>query len=414
MLLLVPAVNIFLSKHQYLTIQSEHHCSLPVNVIEINLWGRDRNLNVHLMKMLFDFSLSRDARRDVSIDMETEEEWEAISFNPNQPLIAQKVPLPHSHSLTHSLVHSLWASDGRGSVFGFFPRAVCLYRWQVVCWHADGGSGGGASTSPGCWLAVPALDISSWPTCSPYTYSSSCASPVHCSKVRRCLSVCCIKHGMTHMPAKDAVNVTRKVKENLWHHWIHIKNVQITCFYYAELCLNNCQSSLKGTVHPKISSFGVSRSVLEVSVVMSCDDGASILELKAPKPLLENSTATFVSSWIMNQFKTTELTSWRTISFMYHCAEQTVYLLVGVRQMVVFLKVWKTIKAGFGKFEKNLNFYLFILIFPGILVKKFNIRVLRLGCKIRVFPQILTLSFLRIPTFVLKTLIIVRKVFFKS
>lgn len=79
-----------------------------------------RSLNIHVMKMLFDFSLSRDARRDVSIDMETEDEWEAISFNPNQPLIAQKVPLPLPHSSPPSLVvvpsldssHVLFVSTG--------------------------------------------------------------------------------------------------------------------------------------------------------------------------------------------------------------------------------------------------------------------------------------------------------------
>lgn len=41
-------------------------------------------------------SLSRDAQRDFSIDMEAEEEWEAVSLNPNQPLLTQKV----FHSLT--------------------------------------------------------------------------------------------------------------------------------------------------------------------------------------------------------------------------------------------------------------------------------------------------------------------------
>lgn len=36
-------------------------------------------------------SLSRDNQRDFSIEMETEEEWEALSLNPNQPLITRKV-----------------------------------------------------------------------------------------------------------------------------------------------------------------------------------------------------------------------------------------------------------------------------------------------------------------------------------
>ncbi|XP_029701942.1 golgin subfamily B member 1-like [Takifugu rubripes] len=36
-------------------------------------------------------SLSRDAQRDVSIDMDTEEEWGAASLDPSQPLMAQKV-----------------------------------------------------------------------------------------------------------------------------------------------------------------------------------------------------------------------------------------------------------------------------------------------------------------------------------
>lgn len=38
-----------------------------------------------------DSSLSRDTQRDFSIEMEPEEEWEAISLNPNQPLITRKV-----------------------------------------------------------------------------------------------------------------------------------------------------------------------------------------------------------------------------------------------------------------------------------------------------------------------------------
>ncbi|XP_065808641.1 golgin subfamily B member 1-like [Labrus bergylta] len=36
-------------------------------------------------------SLSRDSQRDFSIEMETEEEWDALSLNPNQPLITRKV-----------------------------------------------------------------------------------------------------------------------------------------------------------------------------------------------------------------------------------------------------------------------------------------------------------------------------------
>ncbi|KAK5873582.1 hypothetical protein PBY51_018613 [Eleginops maclovinus] len=36
-------------------------------------------------------SLSRDSPRDFNIEMETEEEWEALSLNPNQPLITRKV-----------------------------------------------------------------------------------------------------------------------------------------------------------------------------------------------------------------------------------------------------------------------------------------------------------------------------------
>ncbi|XP_037551019.1 golgin subfamily B member 1 [Nematolebias whitei] len=36
-------------------------------------------------------TLSRDIQRDFSIEMETEEEWEALSLNPNQPLITQKM-----------------------------------------------------------------------------------------------------------------------------------------------------------------------------------------------------------------------------------------------------------------------------------------------------------------------------------
>lgn len=36
-------------------------------------------------------SVSRDSQRDFSIDMETEEEWDALSLNPNQPLVTRKV-----------------------------------------------------------------------------------------------------------------------------------------------------------------------------------------------------------------------------------------------------------------------------------------------------------------------------------
>lgn len=39
----------------------------------------------------FATSLSRDAQRDVSIDVEMEEEWGAVSLDPSQPLMAQKV-----------------------------------------------------------------------------------------------------------------------------------------------------------------------------------------------------------------------------------------------------------------------------------------------------------------------------------
>lgn len=33
----------------------------------------------------------RDTQRDVSIDMEVEDEWDGVSINPNQPLVARKV-----------------------------------------------------------------------------------------------------------------------------------------------------------------------------------------------------------------------------------------------------------------------------------------------------------------------------------
>ncbi|KAG8001099.1 hypothetical protein GBF38_006612, partial [Nibea albiflora] len=38
-------------------------------------------------------SLSRDNQRDFSIEMETEEEWEALSLNPNQPSDNTKDPI---------------------------------------------------------------------------------------------------------------------------------------------------------------------------------------------------------------------------------------------------------------------------------------------------------------------------------
>lgn len=50
-------------------------------------------------------SLSRDAQRDVSIDMEAEEEWGAVSLDPSRPLLAQKVP--PIHPLIQPLVHPL-------------------------------------------------------------------------------------------------------------------------------------------------------------------------------------------------------------------------------------------------------------------------------------------------------------------
>lgn len=61
--------------------------------------------------------------------------------------------------------------------------AVCPCRWKVAWLCVGAGSEGGASTSPGCWLVVPALDISSWPTYSRSTCWSSCASLVPCSEV---------------------------------------------------------------------------------------------------------------------------------------------------------------------------------------------------------------------------------------
>lgn len=49
---------------------------------------------------------SRDGQRDFSIEMETEEEWEALSLNPNQPLITRKVYF-YSLSLGNNDCHHL-------------------------------------------------------------------------------------------------------------------------------------------------------------------------------------------------------------------------------------------------------------------------------------------------------------------
>lgn len=117
-------------------------------------------------------SLSRDAQRDFSIEMETEEEWEALSLNPNQPLITRKVR-------RCSFINSVWLNHAHG--VWLFP--VCTSRWKAGWWRAGAGSEAGAFTSPGCWRAVLALDTSFWPTCSQYTCLSSCASLVPCSKV---------------------------------------------------------------------------------------------------------------------------------------------------------------------------------------------------------------------------------------
>lgn len=54
---------------------------------------------------------------------------------------------------------------------------VSVRRWQAECWHAGGGSEGGACISPGCWRAAPVLAISSCSICSSYTCWFSCASP---------------------------------------------------------------------------------------------------------------------------------------------------------------------------------------------------------------------------------------------
>lgn len=59
---------------------------------------------------MFGFSLSRDTQRDVSIDMDTEEEWGAVSLDPNQPLMAQKVPRPSVHPSLRHLKYHLTAS----------------------------------------------------------------------------------------------------------------------------------------------------------------------------------------------------------------------------------------------------------------------------------------------------------------
>lgn len=60
--------------------------------------------------MCFKLSLSRDAQRDVSIEMETEEDWEAVSLNPNQPLITQKVlhSFRENHRASHKRVMIRW------------------------------------------------------------------------------------------------------------------------------------------------------------------------------------------------------------------------------------------------------------------------------------------------------------------
>lgn len=83
--------------------------------------------------------------------METEEEWEALSLNPNQPLITQKVPRAVVLLRCDSSrgVGVLDVLDGRGPVD---KREVilCALRSKVDWWRAGSGSEGGASTSPGC------------------------------------------------------------------------------------------------------------------------------------------------------------------------------------------------------------------------------------------------------------------------
>lgn len=69
---------------------------------------------------------SRDGQRDFSIEMETEEEWEALSLNPNQPLITRKV---YFYSLSrgndhyhHLLSHLLFTFASNKSVWS----CMCL------------------------------------------------------------------------------------------------------------------------------------------------------------------------------------------------------------------------------------------------------------------------------------------------
>lgn len=57
-----------------------------------------------LISSLCCYSLSRVTQSDLSIDMETEEDWDALSFDPNQPLITRKV----NHHICSPFQYHVW------------------------------------------------------------------------------------------------------------------------------------------------------------------------------------------------------------------------------------------------------------------------------------------------------------------
>lgn len=54
-------------------------------------WSEEQRVQQNVNACL----LCRDAQRDFSIELDTEEEWEALSLSPNQPLLTRKVLWTH-------------------------------------------------------------------------------------------------------------------------------------------------------------------------------------------------------------------------------------------------------------------------------------------------------------------------------
>lgn len=80
-------------------------------------------------------SPSRDSHRDFSIDMEAEEEWEALTLNPNQPLITRQVLgtlVLFSFDLLTDPAFSSWLLQN-----GVFDSVTLLLSWSHINWWRE-------------------------------------------------------------------------------------------------------------------------------------------------------------------------------------------------------------------------------------------------------------------------------------